>query len=273
LSVPRPRGQIPSGVSVSDIDITFFVACYNEEENIVATLDVLLSSLAEVPVTWEILVIDDASRDKSVEIIEQYIEAHGDLPIYLTANEENRGLGPNFVDGAFLGRGKYYRLICGDNAELKENLVKLLGYLGQSDIIIPYPAEIIGRSFLRRVLSRSFTRIVNLLSGYRIRYYNGLPLHLRYDVMRWHGNYKGFGFQADLVTRLLDEGATYTEVPVITKEREAGSSSAMALTNFFSVAHFLLDLCIREFGRRFFPRYRVRRSVATRGDSGSQSER
>lgn len=258
-------------ISSGDIDITFFVACYNEEQNIVATFEMLRASLAEVSVRYEIVVIDDASRDKSLEVIEQYIATHPEMPIYLRANDENRGLGPNYVDGAFLGKGHYYRLICGDNAELKENLVKLLSYVGQADIIIPYPSEIIGRSLFRRILSRSFTQLVNFLSGYQIRYYNGLPIHLRYDVMRWHGNYHGFGFQADLITRLLDEGATYIEVPVISKEREAGTSSAMSLTNFLSVAHFFLDLCIRQVGRRFFPHYKIRRSPSGRRHLGLRS--
>lgn len=251
----------PYGVSSSDIEITFFVACFNEQENIVGTFDMLLSSFAEVPVKWEIVVIDDASLDNSVEVIEQYLEAHPNLPIYLKVNDENRGLGSNYVDAAFLAAGRYYRLICGDNVESKENVVKLLKCLGQADMIIPGPVECTGRSMLRRLLSASFTRMVNLLSGYRIEYYNGLAIHLRYNVMRWHGNYTGFGFQADLITRLLDEGMSYVEVPVIVHERVAGSSKAITFTNFLSVAHFFLDLCIRQIGRRFFPHYKLRTKV------------
>ena len=261
LSLKR---DISAGVSSSDVDISFFVACYNEEENIVGTFEMLLSSLAEVPVKWEILVIDDASLDNSVEVIERFIAAYPNLPLYLKENTINRGLGPNYVDGAFLTVGKYYRLICGDNVELKENLVTLLKCLGQADMIVPYPVEITGRSLFRRLLSNSFTRMVNALSGYRIKYYNGLAVHLRYNVMRWHGNYHGFGFQADLITRLLDEGATYVEVPVIARERVAGKSKAMTLTNFLSVAHFFLDLCIRQIGRRFFPHYKLRTKVSPR---------
>ena len=43
----------------------------------------------------------------------------------------------------------------------------------------------------------------------------GLPVLLRYDVMRRHPNSPGFGFQADLVTRLIYMGATYLEIPVV----------------------------------------------------------
>src|SRR5262249_11427009 len=156
---------------------------YNEEENIIATLDTLLAALAEVDVSWEILIIDDASTDHSVELVERYIQDHPGLPIRLKVNEVNKGLAHNFTDGAFLGRGKYYRLVCGDNVEPKETFVRLLKHLGQADMIIPYHTHCEGKAFSRRILSKAYTRLVNTISGYRIKYYNGLAIHSRYNVM------------------------------------------------------------------------------------------
>lgn len=238
-----------------DRDITLFVACYNEEENIAATLDTLTAALAEVDCSWEILIIDDGSRDRSVEVIRRYIEEHPGLPIYCKENRLNKGLAQCYIEGAFLGRGKYYRLVCGDNAEPKETFVALLKHLGEADMIIPYQVECRGKSLSRRLLSKTYTALINALSGYRIRYYNGLAVHLRYNVLRWHTDYRGFGFQADLITRLLDEGFGYIEVPVIARERAKGSSKALTARNFFSVAHTLLDLFIRRVGRlRYRPK-------------------
>jgi len=42
--------------------ISFFVACYNEEENIEATLDCLISACRQRATPYEIIVIDDGSR-------------------------------------------------------------------------------------------------------------------------------------------------------------------------------------------------------------------
>lgn len=55
------------------------------------------------------------------------------------------------------------------------------------------------------------------MSGFRLQYYNGLAVHLRYNVMRWHPN--TFGFQADIICMLLDQGFSYKELPVKTVER------------------------------------------------------
>jgi glycosyltransferase involved in cell wall biosynthesis len=232
----------------NDLDLTLFVSCYNEEENIVGTLETLLEALGEFDFTWEIIVIDDASADRSVEVIQDFLGKHPDLPITLKTREINVGLAQNYIEGAFLGRGKYYRLICGDNVEPKETLVEVFKHLGEADMVLFYQ-DITGKSLARRIISRCYTLLVNLITGYRIKYYNGLPLHQRYHVMRWHTNYHGFGFQADMIARLLDEGFGYTEVRVKTTERKAGVSHALTLRNFFSVAHTLLDLLIRRVGR------------------------
>lgn len=242
----------------NDLDLTLFVACYNEEKNIIATLETVLSALENVPFTWEIIVIDDASQDNSVAVTQGFLDQHPHLPIRLVRNLVNRGLAQNYIEGAFRGRGKYYRLICGDNVEPRSALVEVFKHVGAADMVI-FNQDCRGRALGRRLLSRTFTAIVNTISGYRIQYYNGMALHLRYNVMRWHTNYHGFGFQADMITRLLDEGFGYREVNIVTHERTAGKSSAMTLRNFFSVAHTFVDLFIRRVGRsRFFKRRATR---------------
>ncbi len=229
--------------------LTLFVACYNEQENICATLDTVISALTDFDFTWEIIVIDDASADGSPDIIEDYRQKHPDLPIRLYVNKLNKGLAQNYIEGAFLGRGKWYRLICGDNVEPRETFTAIFKRIGEADMIIPYQVECKGRSFFRQILSGAYTGIINFLSGYKIRYYNGLAVHLRYNVMRWHTNYRGFGFQADMITRLIDAGMTYIEIPVTASERTAGKSTALTLKNQLSVAHTVADLLIRRIGK------------------------
>ncbi len=244
----------PPPASGDEPDVTLFVACYNEQENIARTLDTVFAALAEVPCRAEVLVIDDASQDASVARVREYQERHPDRPVRLVVNEVNLGLAQNYIEGAFIGRGRYYRLICGDDVEPKETFVAVLKNLGRADMIIPYQVACPGRTRFRRLLSKTFTFLVNTITGNSIRYYNGLALHTRYNVMRWHTDYRGFGFQADLVTRLLDQGASYVEIPVTARERQTGQSKALTLHNVFSVGHMLLDLCIRRIGRLFYRR-------------------
>ncbi|MDD5262505.1 MAG: glycosyltransferase family 2 protein [Methylacidiphilales bacterium] len=238
-----------------EIDLTLFVACYNEEENIAGTLDTAIAACIEAGISFEIVIIDDASRDRSVEVINHYIQKHPDISIILKVQSQNEGLGYNYAEAAFLGHGKWYRLVCGKNGEPADTLATIFRQLGKADIIIPYhPAGTAGRTWRRRFLSWAFTALVNTISGHKLHYYNGLPVIRRDQVMRWHSNSRGFGFQADLLTKLLDRGTSYLEVPVRAAERKGGKSNALTNRNFLSVAHTLLTIFIRRVAKTLYGR-------------------
>lgn len=245
-------------VQVEECDLTLFVACYNEEHGIIPSMETAIAAANEVGCTWDVVVVDDGSKDNSVKVVRDYLDKHPELPITLVVNGVNQGVGVNFAAAAFFGRGKYYRMICGDDTETKETLVKVFSRLGEADMILSYHCDSRARHWMRRVISRVFTFLVNRISGYRIHYYNGLAVHLRKNVMLWHSNAHGFGFQADLITRLLDMGATYIEVPVVPLDRTAGRTSAFTIRNFASVGHTLLELFIRRVAKLLYPNYTSR---------------
>jgi len=228
------------------VDITFFVSCYNEAAHIVETLDTICGAAQEAGVSFEVLVIDDCSKDNSTELVQKYIADHPDLNILLRANKKNRGLAQNYIDGAFIGRGRYYRLICGDSSEPKESVVTILRALGEADCIVPYYDPLPGRTVWRHALSKGYTLIINGITGNKLRYYNGLPVHLRHNVMRWHTNTRGFGFQAEILCLLLDLGFTYKEVAVVATEQRQGKSNALTLRNMLSVAHTIIEIANRR---------------------------
>jgi glycosyltransferase involved in cell wall biosynthesis len=231
-------------------EFTLFVACYNEAPNILVTLDTIVAALRRLDCAYEIIVIDDASTDESVRLLEGYLRAHPELPLRLRVNRHNRGLARNFVEAAVLGRGTYFKLVCGDNVESEETLVNILSRRGRSDLILPYHLTCPGKSPLRMFLSRLFTRLVNTLSGHRVRYYNGLPLFRRQHVLRFQSPTSSFGYQADLVVNLLNEGVRYEEVEVQVREREQGTSHALSLRNFLLVGNTLVLIGWRRLRRQ-----------------------
>jgi glycosyltransferase involved in cell wall biosynthesis len=235
-----------------DLDLTIFIPCLNEEKRVVPTLETVRAALAEVGLSYEVVAVDDGSTDRTAEVIAEFCRANPDMPVRLHRNPRNLGLSRSFVDTAFRGRGRYYRLVCGDNVEPKDSMVKILRAIGSADIIISYYPVLPGKSRVRKFISGLYTNIVDLLSGYRIKYYNGCALYRRFHVMRWASYNYGFGFQAHLITTLLDEGATYTEVPLegfhLTKDR----GSPLNLRNFLSTGHTLCEIFIRRIRRMMY---------------------
>lgn len=69
-------------------------------------------------------------------------------------------------------------------------------------------------------------------------------MYRRYDILRYHMETTGFGYQAEFLTRLLHEGKSYLEVPVVSSDREG--SASLNLRNFLSVGHTLLKIALRR---------------------------
>jgi len=226
------------------LDLTAFVSCYNEASYIAQTLDDICQALHAVDITFEIIVIDDCSTDDSFDVLQKYAEDHPEERIVVLRNKINRGLAQNYIDAAFIGKGRYYKLFCGDNTEPPGSIVKICGLLGDADMIIPSYSTVDGKSRVRKWLSNSYTRVVNFVSGHRLQYYNGLAVHLRHNIMRWHPNTRGFGFQADIICMLLDHGSSYVEVTVPAINRSA--SRALSVKNILSVGHTLTDIVVRR---------------------------
>ncbi len=232
-------------------DISFFVPCLNEEEAIIPTLEALLAAVRKFSYSFQIIVVDDGSTDRTSALVEEFMRRQPDAGISLIHNPVSRGLGRNYVDASFIATGKYYKLICGDNAEPQHSIEALMAHLGEADIIMPYlPKD--RRSWKRRFLSRLFTRVVNLIGGHRMRYYNGTAIHLRYNVMRWHSDTYGFAYNAEIVTRLLNEGATCLEIPIDAVEAEGRISRAFSFHNILSVPHSLLQIFLRRLRKILF---------------------
>ncbi|MBM3568771.1 MAG: glycosyltransferase [Alphaproteobacteria bacterium] len=233
------------------LDVTFFVACLNEERHVAGALDKLAEIGRRLGFSYEILVFDDCSTDRTGEVVLAWRRAHPEVRLLLFRNRVNRGLAHNFVEAAFHGRGRFYRLICGDDTEPVESHLEVMKRMGQADIVLPDYSNAIGKRGLRLILSEAYTMVVNAISGNAIRYYNGCALYRRRDVLRWHVEALGFGFQAELTTRLIHEGRSHVEVKLVAEHR--GESRALTLRNFLSVAYSLFKIGMRRLSRLVRP--------------------
>ncbi len=250
----RDARFIVSPYDEDELDLTVFVSCYNEAPYIGETLETVSDLAEQAGLSYEIIVVDDASSDQSFRVVSDYIAEHPTRNILLRRNAVNKGLAQNYLDAAFLGRGRYYRLMCGDNAELRESTAAVFKAIGQTDIIVPYYTHVEGKDFWRRTISSAFTGLINFVTGNKLHYYNGLAVHLRRNVVRWHSNSRGFGFQADTLCRLIDMGFSYQEIPMLAVERRQGASNALSIRNLLSVMHTLLEIAIRRVANRVYRR-------------------
>lgn len=225
-------------------DITIFIPCLNEERNVIGAIEKIVSACNDTGKTFEILVFDDGSTDRTSAVVEEFRAGNPHLPVRLFRQERNRGLAYNFVDGAFYGKGRYYRCVAGDDYETPEAHRAILAEIGQSDIVIPVYNDVKDRGITRTLISKTYTWLANAVSGYRIGYYNGFAVYKRWHVMRYAVEGTGFGFQAEIITRLLNEGMSYKEVHLSATYN--GVSKAFTVRNFVSVGYSLFKIAMRR---------------------------
>lgn len=235
--------------------LTIGIPCYNEGPRIVSAIRHNVEAIERTGHSYEIVVVDDCSKDDSVALVQELCRKKPDWPISLKINDRNRGLAYNFVEAALIGKGEFYRMSCGDDPQPVQALYDVFKFIGQSDLIVPYMTDCGPRGAYREILSTTFTGIVNLISGYNIRYYNGSPVYRRRHVLRWHPSSYGFGYSADMLTRLLDyEGLSYIQVPTWSEEKKVRGSTSMTSRNLLSVTHSLLEIAFRRIRRTIYGR-------------------
>jgi hypothetical protein len=91
--------------------------------------------------------------------------------------------------------------------------------------------------------------MVNIASGRKLHYYNGLPLFLRRDVMRFHVEATGLGYQAEFLLRLLQEGRSFIEIPLVASDREG--SQSLNFRNFVSVGFSIFKIIAKRLRERW----------------------
>ncbi|MBI2870545.1 MAG: glycosyltransferase family 2 protein [Candidatus Omnitrophica bacterium] len=228
------------------VRLSFFVPCLNEEGNVGRTIDTIVQVMNERAHSYEIIVVDDASVDGSKAEVMDRRERHPGVRIEIIQNRFVRGLGRNYFIAAQRASGEYFMLVNGDAAEPAESIRTLVSQLGCADAVVPYFGLYESRTWPRRFLSRSFTFLVNFLSGHRLKYYNGPVLHRTENVRVWFSETAGFAYQAELLCRLLDEGISVKEVRIANSSRNRGFSKAFTISNLLSVTNALFHIMLRR---------------------------
>jgi dolichol-phosphate mannosyltransferase len=226
-------GKCPHGVS-------FVVPALNEEAVIEHVVREIWGAVDAHLETFEIVLIDDGSMDSTGAIMDRL--AH-ELPhVRVVHNKPNRGLGASYQRGVAEAKLEYVMMLCGDGGMPAASLPAIIAKIGTADIVVPYVLNLRDiKTPLRYAVSRSYTWLLNQISGQHLRYYNGLPVHRRVLLDQHVMTSSGFGFQGEILVKLLKAGHSFVEVGVKGAET-TNKSSIFRFRNVLSVGNTLFKL-------------------------------
>ena len=130
------------------IDLSLIIPCFNEEKILDISLAEIESVLENSRISYEIILIDDKSTDKTVKSLKKY-EKKKNYSVYY--HEVNQGRGKTVSDGITVSRGKVVGFIDID--------------LEVSPLYIPY--------FVNKIIRRE----ADVVTGYRIYRDSIISLH------------------------------------------------------------------------------------------------
>lgn len=177
-----------------DLQLSIIVPVYNVEKYLQRCIDSLLNQSIS---NYEIILVDDGSKDKSSVICDAYAQAH---PFIHVLHKENEGLGYARNSGLAMAKGKYVSFIDSDDMISSEHFSRLLESAkkncadvclgGTMDVYktqkVANPHPFAGRVFNRQ-------EIMEIL----------LPSMLGYD--EYGGNYSGMSVCSGIYNREIIE--------------------------------------------------------------------
>ena len=105
---------------------------YNAEKTIKISIDSILAQTFE---DWELIVVNDASTDKTVDYIPN------DPRINIVTNEKNSGVSKSRNVGIELAKGEYLAFLDSDDLWRADKLEKQLQFMKENDALISYTAS------------------------------------------------------------------------------------------------------------------------------------
>lgn len=167
--------------SEGSVDLSVIVPAYNEEERLGSMLGETLGYLkgrtgGEAGFSWEVIVVDDGSRDGTAGVAR---EVGGRDGVRVVRLERNCGKGYAVRAGMLVGRGRYLLMADADGATVFEEVEKLEGAVsggGGADVAVGSRVHLRGRrgvaggegrEWFRELISWVFHWVVVIVGGVR----------------------------------------------------------------------------------------------------------
>ena len=204
---------------MSQLFLSVVIPTFNEEARITDSLSKVIEYLQGQDYSWEVVVADDGSTDRTVGLVGQAMVGHPNVRIL---HLQHRGKGWAVKNGMLAAEGEF-RLLC--DADLSVPILqveRLLPPTGpMADIVLGSReadgAVRIGEPAARHIMGRIFSRLVNSLAvpgladtqcGFKVfRADAAQDLFLRLTL-------DGFAFDVELIHLAGKRGLTYSEVGV-----------------------------------------------------------
>jgi len=205
------------------MDVSAVMPAYNEQANLEQSVGRTADALAAHARTFEIIVVDDGSRDDSPAVLDRLKLAHPNLRV--VRHPANRGYGAAVRSGFDAARLPWVFLMDADNQFDPAEIGLLVAKAAEADIVAGYRRHR-RDPLLRRLNAWAFFTVVRLLFGRLVRDVNCAFKLIRRDLlagMALHS--EGALINTEVLVLARQLRARVVEVPVQHYPRRSGKQT------------------------------------------------
>ncbi len=205
--------------------LSYFFPAHNEEANLEGLVAEALETLPSLAETFEIIAVNDGSRDRTAEIADRLAAEHPDV-VRVVHHPVNRGYGGALRSGFEASRFDLLAFTDGDRQFRVADLGRLTARLqaaDRPDVVVGYRIRR-ADPFIRVVYARSYKLANRIFFGLRVRDVDCAAKLFRreaLDDVRVESG--GAFFSAELLIKIRNRRRTIAEVGVPHYPRTAGS--------------------------------------------------
>ena len=217
--------EAPFGAPVERL--SYFFPAHDEEANLEPLVDEALAVLPAVARTFEIVIVDDGSRDATPAIADRLADAHPDL-VRAVHHSTNLGYGAALRSGFQAARYELVAFTDGDRQFRVADVGRLTARLAEDATVDAVVGYRIKRAdpLVRTLYARAYRLANRIFFGLRVRDVDCACKLFRRDALRAvRVESGGAFFSAELLIKLRAGGRTVVEVGVPHYPRTAGSAT------------------------------------------------
>jgi glycosyltransferase involved in cell wall biosynthesis len=219
------------------VEVSVVIPTMNEEMSIGQVLQEIKEAFSQSPYTYEVLVVDTLSEDRTVEIARQM----GARVI----EEERRGYGQAYMTGFAEAQGRYIATLDADLTYPAALIPSLVSRLKEEDLdfiscerMTMLSADVMGLP--HRLGNTLLNLAIRLLFGHTLRdSQSGMWVLRREALERLQLSSTGMPFSEEIKLEALEKGLRFVEVPIRYRPR-VGDAKLRSLADGWANLRYLL---------------------------------
>ena len=227
--------------SKETIQLSIIIPCYNEEDNIAECL----ARVPTMPWRYEILVVDDGSKDKTVQVARKKAKQLKDKAIRVISYQPNQGKGHAIQEGIKAAQGEFSIILDADMATMPEEIPKVVIPLfdGSADFVngtrFIFSMDKNAMYALHKPGNKMFALLVSMIIRQRLT--DSLCGFKAFRTKAFKGKLKENSWpDFELLIKAKRLKLRIAEVPIHYKERVAGVSKMKTFKHGYSMLKMLI---------------------------------